>query len=42
MDIVEAGEGLAETGVDADGGAEFGEGLTVEDGGGGGCHFVAL
>ncbi len=40
MDVVEAGEGLAETGVDADGGAEFGKGLAVEDVGGG-CHFVA-
>ena len=36
MDIVEAGEGFAEAGVDADGGAEFGKGLAVEDGGGGG------
>ncbi len=34
MDIVEAGEGLAKTSVDADGGAEFREGLTVEDVGG--------
>ena len=30
MDIVESGEGLAETGVDADGGTEFGESLAVE------------
>ena len=29
MDIVESGEGLAETGVDADGGTEFGESLAV-------------
>jgi len=30
VDIVEPGEGLTKAGVDADGGAEFGESLAVE------------